>query len=369
MQGTAVCHFTFALNTLLTMRIFFFLLFTAAWACQSSLDTSVEKSLMISYPVALRENADEQSAEVEQLKSGDLVTELGEVSRFVASIYLDDSLFTEPWLLVQTASKKQGWVFAGALRLPKGNAQQQESWRLTKRFEAFFGRQISQDWQAWTRQPKPASDAAFATFLTEGLRLRDTINQLIARQVSRDAEQAPPNFFWLGQFSPYFLIQQIGGGTSYYLFLDYRKILQTALQTAGRQDDFFAQAGLAAFPADSIESALPGWVFPLSLEESASNLGMGKHLNSLKVFDQAWQSGPYFQAELRRMTELLLADILDKSRTYWQPKEKILAELKQLKNSPLTCLTDRDRLALEARYKMFETPEKNGLILNLRSGK
>ena len=352
------------------MRLTIFILLSSIFACNPPLDKSSENALLVHYPVALREAPDEKSPEIEQLKSGDYVTDLLEVSRFLSGIYLEDSLYTEPWLRVQTSDKKQGWVFAGAIRLPETDSEKQMAWILKKRFTACFGQQLARDWQAWTKQQiNINSDSTFALVLLEGLRLRDTLHQLIARQVGRDPDQGLPDFFWLGRLSPYFIVQQTGGGTGYYLFLDYRQVLQTAAPTSGIQDDLFAQSGIAAFPKDSIESALPAWVFPLGLEESASNLGSGQHLSTLLALDQAWKSGMYFRPELRRMVEGLLADILNNNRSYWQPKEKILAELGKIERQKLDCLNSRDRLALDARQKMFEQAAVNELRLNLRSGK
>ncbi len=333
------------------------------------MDESTENVLVVNFPVSLRAAPDEESAEIESLKTGTYLVDLQELSNFISSVYLDDSLYKEPWIRVQTAGKKQGWVFAGALRLPNSNAQTQHEWLLAKRFEACFGKQLTRDWHAWKLQTPVNNDAAFAKILLEGLRLRDTLNQLIAYHVTRDPNQSPPDFFWLGPYSPFFIIQQIGDGTGYYLFLDYRQIVRQAAQTTGRQDDLFAQAGVAAFPLDSIESPFPIWVFPLSTEESASNLGAGHHLHCLQAIDKAWQSGPDFHPELRRMTEALLADVLDVSRKYWQPREKILAELEKIRTTKLICLNDRDRLALEERFKMFEWPNANELHVNLRAGK
>jgi hypothetical protein len=51
---------------------------------------------------------------------------------------------------------------------------------------------------------------------------------------------------------------------------------------------------------------------------------------------------------------------------YWQPRDKILTELDQIFAAELSCLSDRDRLALEARRAMFEAGE---VQVDLRSGR
>ncbi len=336
--------------------------------CENQVKNAGRPILIVTYPVSLREKADEKSAELEQLEPGVELADLNRVSRFLTSIYLDDRLRQEPWLWVETNSGRQGWVFAGAV-LPEGAPPEQEiNWIMEKRFEALFGPRLSQRWKTWKARKDIATDSTFAQVLREGKALQDTLNQLMATLATRDPGQTPPDMYWLGETAPFFIIQQIANQSSYCLFLDYKTVARQAAQTTGDQDDQFAQIGFLAFPLDSIESALPAWVFPLSLEESCSNLGAGKHLEVLLAIEHYLQNGQYFQPELIVLKNEILNDILDKDRTYWQSREKILAELKQIRKAKLNCLTARDQLALEARQAMFESPEKNNLHLNRRAG-
>ena len=336
--------------------------------CKNQAKNAGRPILIVSYPVSLREQADEKSAEIEQLERGAALVDLNRVSRFLTSIYLDGRLRQEPWLRVETNSGRQGWVFAGAV-LPEGaNTDQQLNWVMEKRFQALFGPHLFQRWKVWTSRKDIATDSAFAQVLREGKALQDTLNQLMATLATRDQGQTPPDMYWLGETAPYFMIQQIANQSSYCLFLDFKAVAQQAAQTSGDQDDQFVQIGFLAFPLDSIESVLPTWVFPLSLEESCSNLGAGKHLEVLLAIEHALQKGQFFQPELIALKNEILNDMLDKDRTYWQPQEKILPELKQIRKARLSCLTARDQLALEARQAMFESPEKNNLHLNRRAG-
>ncbi|MCB9315878.1 MAG: hypothetical protein H6574_05895 [Lewinellaceae bacterium] len=358
-----------SISGLLLMGALSFTSLLGLFGCKNQAKNSGHPILIVSYPVSLREQADEKSAEIEQLESGDELADLNRTSRFLASIYLDGRLRQEPWLWVETSSGRQGWVFAGAV-LPEGtNTDQQLNWVLEKRFQALFGLQLSQRWKAWTsRKDLITTDSAFAQVLREGMALQDTLNQLMATLATRDPGQTPPDMYWLGDSSPYFIIQQIPNQNSYSLFLDYKAVGKQATQTSGEEDDRFAQIGFLTFPLDSIGSTLPAWVFPLSLEESCSNLGAGMHFNILRAIDQTLQKGKLFAPELMALKNWILDDILDKDRSYWQPQEKILTELGQIRKAKLTCLTARDQLALEARQAMFESPEKNNLHLNRRTG-
>jgi hypothetical protein len=66
--------------------------------------------------------------------------------------------------------------------------------------------------------------------------------------------------------------------------------------------------------------------------------------------------------------ESLLQDIIHNPTGYWLSKELILKELEQLIQSPFSCLTDPDRLALRARFGIMEAPEANGINVNMRGG-
>lgn len=336
--------------------------------CKNQAKNAGRPILIVSYPVSLREQADEKSAEIEQMETGDILADLNRTSRFLTSIYLDGRLRQEPWLWVESRSGRQGWVFAGAVLPEDANPDQQLNWVMGKRFQGLFGLQLSQRWKAWTARKDITTDSTFSAVLREGMALRDTLNQLMATFATRDPGQTSPDMYWLGETAPFFIIQQIPNQSSYALFLDYKAVGTQAAQTSGREDDRFAQIGYLSFPLDSIESTLPTWVFPLSLEESCSNLGVGMHFKVLQAIDQVLQKGQLFEPELTAQKNRILDDILDKDRTYWQPQEKILKELRQIRQAKFACLTVRDLLALEARLAMFESPEKNHLRLNRRAG-
>ncbi|MBK9335932.1 MAG: hypothetical protein IPM98_04860 [Lewinellaceae bacterium] len=332
-------------------------------ACQSPFPNAEFAPLTVRFPIELHEQPDEKSRGLLRLPAGSTLADRNETSRFLASVYLDDTLFQEPWLRVQTPDGRQGWVFAGAVVPADGSAADVARWLQGKRAEALFGAAVARRLWDWAETEVPATDTAFAGYLRAGLHLRDTLNQLLAHAVSRDAAQAPPELGWLDGPMRYFWIQSSPVPR---LYLDFHRVGQVAARTAGRQDDQFAGIGLAAYPLDSIESNLPAWVFPLSVEESCSNLGAGYHLALLQKIETALQASTAFQPELLHWKDLILADMLDKSRVYWQPRDKILTELDQVFSAPLSCLSGRDRLALEARRAMFVAGE---VRMDLRSGR
>ncbi len=355
-----------------TFRLLILPALAAFYTCQDTNSPSAADEtafpLTVVYATALRESPSEKSAELDQLPFGTRLRDEGQVSDFLASVSLRDTLRQEPWMKVQTLAGRTGWVFAGALRPPSADSGQLRAWVLDKRFQALFGPVLAQRWRVWSCLPAPVTDTAFSVQLREGLSLRDTLNLLIGRVLTRDAASALPDLYWLSELSPYFVVQQTANGSLYTLFLDFRTVARTAAHTTGRQDDLLGQLGFTAYPADSIESVLPVWVFPLNTEESCSNLGQGQHLRLLRAIDAAQRSGDLFRPELEAMKDRILNDILDRSRDYWQPKEKILQELAAILRERPRCLNDRDVLALEARQNMFAAPEANGIRVNVRTG-
>ncbi len=341
------------------MRTLIVALLLGVVACGSPVRTD----LIVRFSSELREQPDAGSPVVCSLPEGSKLADLHVTSRFLAAISLEDSLRQEPWLRVQTADGQTGWIFGGVV-VPSGlKTAEAERWVFEKRTQALFGPALSARIWALADRISPATDTAFAAHLRETLLLRDTMNQVLARAVSRDAASAPANLTWLEEPMRHFFVQHIPVPQ---LFADFRLIARTAAGTRGKQDDHFARLGLAAYPLDSVESALPAWVFPLGLEESCSNLGAGFHLNLLTEISATLQAGDLFQPELLRWKDRILADMLDNSRTYWQPKEKILAELDRIVAAGLGCLSDRDLLALKARRGMFAS---GSVRMNLRSGK
>jgi len=341
------------------MRTLIFALLLGLVACGSSVRTD----LVVQFSTELREQPDAGSPVVCPLLAGAELADMHETSRFFASVSLADSLRMEPWLRVQTADGRPGWVFGGVVAPSGLGSVAARQWLLEKRAQTLFGPTLSAQMWEWAGRRAPLTDTAFAGHFRAALHLRDTMNQILARSVSRDAASAAADLTWVQEPMPYFFVQHTPAPR---LFTDFRLIARAAAGTRGEQDDQLARIGFSAYPLDSVESALPAWVFPLGLEESCSNLGAGFHLKILEEISAALQTGDLFRPELLRWKDQVLADILDDSRTYWQPKGKILAELDQIVATQLGCLSDRDRLALEARRGMF----KAGRVrMDLRSGK
>ncbi len=322
-----------------------------------------EHQLIVSTGQAsLRAEPSEKSREMASLQRGQTLADLGEVSRFESQMAVGDHLYQAPWIMVETPENEKGWVLASALR----PIQKREDWLLQKRLACYFGKGLAARrnvlLQALTNLE---TEEELANAWRESNTLRDTFLTMLMRRPESGFQL---QFDWLNEVLAGFLFQKVGVGNRPYLFANFGIWQQKSLKTNGLQDDAFFQTCLMAFPQDSIESFFPAWKFQLSDAESASQLGTGQHLKMLQQIDLAMRAGPLFAQPLETFKDEISEDIFSKSIRYWQPQEKILEELAHILAHPPKCLNTREREALGIRKKMFEDPERNGIVVNLRSG-
>lgn len=330
--------------------------------CNSPFSATVE----VQYPAVLREQPGPASRELLSLAPGTPLAETGRVSSFVTPFELDSQLFIAPWIEVRTRNGETGWLLAGQA-LPVDQAP--TDWFLRLEMLCFWGPALTQRRDAWLeRQNEVRDDDAFAAGYREAVALRDTLMLHLARRAEPNEADFDIDYSWVGEALPGFVYQRVAGNTQPHAFADYRVWMHHALATNGEHDDTFIRVCLQAFPADSIESFFPAWTIQTGDNTGSSQLGLGRHLHVLRAVDAALTAGDLFAPELNALKNRVLADILDQDNTYWQPADKILAELTAIESADLRCLDERDRLALDARRKMFEAVEENGIRVNLRAG-
>jgi len=324
---------------------------------------TTENQLIVALPqTILHEAPGEKSRDLGTLKQSERLTDLGEVSHFETTLQLADKTHQAPWLKVRTADGKEGWVFGRAVE----PALRPADWMLQKRMACYFGPTLTARRNNLVNQPDQLVDeTGFAAYYRQSVALRDTLTQLLASRPEPGEADFRPDFSWLSEVLPGFLFQEVAERTQPWLFAAYPFFLEKALATTGKQDDQFIAVCLTAFPTDSVESFFPVWQFQISDYEAASRLGEGYHLKMLQAIEGAWVPGILFRPELTILKDQILEDILAKNTAFWQPKEKIVPELKKITTTRLMCLTEQDRSDLQHRLSMFND---NGIRVNLRSG-
>ncbi len=321
----------------------------------NQLTVSVEKWVLRSAPGV-------KAAETAVLHQGEKVTDLGVVSNFESEIAFGGGAQRAPWLKVQTQDGHTGWVFAGAVQ-PIG---ERDEWLFQKRLDCYFGHAFASYLNTWEKNLDAVeTDTQCAEVYRTAVDLRDSMIILLKRRADPDGR---PDYRWLTDVLPGFVYQQVATGGPPNLFVDYSYWLQKAIATKGAADESFLETCILAFPRDSIESLFPVWKFQLSDMESASQLGTGTHLKMLRQIDKTLAQSRLFEPELNWLKDDILEDIQDKDSRFWQSKELILKEMDEIIASPPTCLTEKESSALRPRRVMLETPEKNGVQVNLRSG-
>lgn len=342
-----------------TWKILFFLFFMAG--CDPV--KAPDGPLTVQVPqTSLRAEPNEKSRELAILRKDQTLTDLGEVGPAESQIMLGDALIQTPWIKVQTGKNQTGWVPGWALT----PSIDKEVWLINKRLDCYFGKGLRSRQNTLKQQFSSAeTEQQLSLAWLETTQLRDTF---LWQLNSRPEAGFQPDFRWMNEVLPGFIYQNISDGDRPYLFADFRVWQQKALKTKGLQDDVYFQICLNAFLIDSIESFFPVWKFQLSESESASQLGTGQHVKMLQQISLAMPKTGLFAQSLLALKDQVMDDIFDKNQRYWQPKEKILAELAELLVNPPECLSAAERDALGIRKKMFEDPVANGIVVNMRSG-
>lgn len=305
------------------------------------------------------------SNKLQVLKKGDLLEDMGTVGPFESVIEWNGTSLQSPWIKVQSDAG-QGWVMAALL---KPASVDHANWLRSKRLICYFGADLAQRYNTWIPASSDIqSDVQLASWYMESVVLRDTFMGLLSQRAEPSEYATALNYNWLRDLLPGYIAQNVPGRISPYLFADYGQLLQKAKNTSGPQDDLFFEMCASIFPYDHIESFFPVWKFQLDDQTSVSQLGSGKHLQVLRLLEEKGPAMQAFQAELTRIKNQVLDDIVGKDIGYWQNEEKILAELDEISKSNLSVLGNEDRLVIQTRMAMFADPQANGIRVNLRSG-
>jgi hypothetical protein len=354
------------------MRVGLFIILIAGLAgCSGNADRNPQSYLVVvPRGATLLDTSGEKGRIIQTLAAGTRVSDLGQVSRFTTPIQFGDAVMEAPWLKVSVSDGKTGWVFAGNLQPEHGDA---EPWLAHQKERSFFGESLTHQIDQWNAgRDHTSQQVELLDHYHKGMALRTNLINALSRRAEASGSEAQPDFSWLSNMMPGFIYQRVGQGGAPYLFADYRYWQGRAAATPGVADDAFFAIYLAIFPLDSIESFYPVWTIQTGEDSGSSQLGTGKHLQIMKRIDPVFSHRdsiyvPVFP-EIKALRDEVLADMLENKRTYWQPADKIKAEIRQIIEANLASLAETDKIALKKRIDMFDDPVRYEIRVNLRSG-
>jgi hypothetical protein len=307
---------------------------------------------------------------IRELKPGEVVHDLGEVTDYFTILTLQQVTYNEPWIKVRTKAGEEGWLFGAVLSFEQSGSQRLAQILLEKRFQSLFGavhtRSMRQYLQLWDQVQTVES---IARIYRQGHAFVDSLSQILETKIQVGEGSANADLFWLGKMTPGFIPQLIAEGSTYHLFADFRKFWQKARTTSSKEDDDYFGLCVQLFPEDSIEYYFPAYFLQTTDEGGSSLLGRGIHRKILVAADSLKLSAPLFAVYFDAIKNNLVDDITNTNTTYWEQKDKIMAELTEIVALDLAILTKADNIALKTRLLQFRKPQKFGLSVNLQSGR
>lgn len=319
--------------------------------------------------VKLRAAPGETANVLKTLAKGAVLYDLGEVSDFTTPVQLRGIQFDEPWLKVRAEDGTIGWVYGGVLNFEMRDADKVANLLMEKRLQTLFGKQIADRIKTYRIDfQNVKSENELARAYRNGTKLRDTLVRLMGDRILVSDPNKLPDLFWLKEAMPGFTPQLVAEGTAYYLFWDYKVLINKANVTPETSDNDFVQLAITLFPEDSVEYFYPAWFLQTWDYGGSSLLGRGTHLAILKKMDEALQKSAEFTPEITEWKQLLINDITNLDVNYWETLEKITTELSGILASNFKILTDADKIALETRLEQFAAPTEHNIQVNQQAG-
>ena len=330
----------------------------------------IQKYEVIVDNLRFRKSPGTEGEVIANLKTGEQLTDLGEVSDFSTKVTLRGIEYNEAWIKVKRETDEEGWIFPGGIRFLNTSLNGVNQHLIDKRLIALFGNEIFDDIKDYRSQYLNASDSeAFAEAYKKGELLRETLVDLLEDVVVYDDNQTPQNLFWLNHALPGYITSLAAEGTRYYLFKDYKIMQQLTQKTTGKEDDEFVELNFYINQLDSVEYFYHVWFMQTWDYGGHSLLGKGHHFETLSKMEAIQKASSYFNKPLLNIKNKLIYDITAEHMTYWQKQKEIINELKRIQSADFSVLNKEDRVAIATRLKMFQDLEQSKIELNLRSGR
>ncbi len=369
------------------MRLIYLLvLFNIFSSCQNDSSKSSNQKISIQYPksvsvepleevellvyinnLRLREGPNEKV--IAALPKNTIVKYKGETSMFRTRVKMRGMELNAPWLFVKTEDGQQGWIYGGGIK-PKTSDETRatkiiDDIHLNSVFENYVVQKIEDYSKQWDAI-QTSSD--FAKTYLFGEKVQEDINEVLGERVAINDPSNLMDMGWLERSMIGYQNSLAAEATQFYLFQNYKLMHQKAVQSEGTEDDDFIELQFKVCAFDSIEHFYKSWFFQTWDYGGHSLLGQGKHLEILSEMNTILSRSKLFEKPILELKNELIKDIIDEHITYWEPKDKILDELRNIINANFVLLNKNDLIGLKARKKMFEKPIANKIEVNKRAG-
>ena len=306
--------------------------------------------------------------EVARLKENTLVMYLGEKSRNTTEIKLRGVKLNTNWLKVKTKEGIEGWIYGGGIRAPKNGKE------ITKRtadfipFVNFVDKKLGHDINMYRLEWNSArTSSAFADAYLSGEEAQQKFNETLASKVQIDNTDKLIDMSWIDFFLPGFQNSLVAEGTTFNIFKDFKVMYAKAKETEGTEDDNFITFQFHANELDSVEYYYKSWFMQTWDYGGHSLLGQGKHFDLLNEANELLAKSSLFEKPILNIKNEILNDISAEHITYWESKDKILAEMKKIIDADFHFLAAVDKILIKTRYEQFKKPAANKIEVNNRA--
>jgi hypothetical protein len=325
------------------------------------------KLLVTAKIAVLRTEPDAASAEIIRLKEGDELDYQNILTTFTTPLIIQGIEYDEPWLKAKTKSGKEGWIYAGTISFEGLSDKKLAEMVFDRRLFKVLGNEITKSLKLYQQEMESPRDlAAFRLLYRQSEEIKNSVEKIINEKLALSPKDSLPDFFWLNESFPGFLVHLVDKTNTYNLYRDFAYWQRIANNTAAESDNLFIEVYLLSYRTDSIEYAHADWRLELDGEEY-SLLGRGIHKEVLEAIEMALAESDDFKTELSTLKSKILDDI-SFSKDFWESKDAALEELEQILKSNYKILKKAEKVELASVKNKLKDPKKNGIRTSLYDG-
>ena len=306
--------------------------------------------------------------EIARLPKNTIVIYNGEKSMHSTAINLRGIKLNAPWLKIKTKEGLEGWIYAAGVK--SASPQKVAATKVIDEIHmnSFFDKKIVDQIKNYQNQlDNSKTSKAFAETYLLGESTQNNINEILGDKVEIDDPSNILDMSWLERSLVGYQNSMVAEATTFNIFKDFKKMYSIVKETEGNEDDDFIKLQFKVNELDSVEYFYKSWFMQTWDYGGHSLLGQGKHFNILKEVDHLLAKSNLFEKPLLDIKQEILNDISAEYITYWESKDKILEEMKNIVETNFAFLTKEDKILIKTRYDQFKNPIANKIEVNKRS--